>query len=70
MITDVSPEEMAEEFIRTCPVMAAILLVWIGGKKRYGKRPQEVSKLGVSVVFKVMDGPLIGEINSEAQPNC
>ena len=25
---------------------------------------------GISIVFKVKDGPLIGEMNSEAQPNC
>ena len=24
----------------------------------------------LNIVFKVKDGPLIGEINSEAQPNC
>ena len=24
----------------------------------------------LNIVFKVKDGPLIGEINSDAQPNC
>ena len=32
---------------------------------------QAVARGGTgSIVFKVKDGPLIGKINGEAQPNC
>ena len=37
---------------------------------RLSRAVSDAIPAGKIIVFKVKDGPLIGEINSEAQPNC
>ena len=47
-----------------------ILLFVLKLFKREWRSNNRCNKHNKTIVFKVKDGPLIGEINSEAQPNC